>query len=208
MTKPGNFLRKFIKLFKSCSDEDARKEEDEETIGAREKKLFSLEAPVAATQDFNQKNKLGEGGFGPVYKGKLKDGREIAVKKLSRSSKQGKDEFMNEARLLAQVQHRNVVSLLGYCAHGAEKLLVYEYVANESLDKLLFRAELPCCIRGAAWQWNTGCREAGGIRVEEAVRGDGRGGTRATVSARRLPQLHHSPGHQGQQYPSRRPVGS
>ncbi|XP_077241083.1 cysteine-rich receptor-like protein kinase 43 isoform X2 [Tasmannia lanceolata] len=148
MTKPGNFLRKFIKLFKSCSDEDARKEEDEETIGAREKKLFSLEALVAATQDFNQKNKLGEGGFGPVYKGKLKDGREIAVKKLSRSSKQGKDEFMNEARLLAQVQHRNVVSLLGYCAHGAEKLLVYEYVANESLDKLLFHAE-----RRAELEW-------------------------------------------------------
>lgn len=70
--------------------------------------------------------------------GKLEDGREIAVKKLSQSSKQGKKEFMNEAKLLARVQHRNVVNLLGYCAHGVEKLLVYEYVAHESLDKLLF----------------------------------------------------------------------
>lgn len=70
--------------------------------------------------------------------GKLEDGREIAVKKLSQSSNQGKKEFMNEAKLLARVQHRNVVNLLGYCAHGVEKLLVYEYVANESLDKLLF----------------------------------------------------------------------
>jgi serine/threonine protein kinase len=68
----------------------------------------------------------------------LDDGREIAVKKLSHSSNQGKKEFMNEAKLLARVQHRNIVNLLGYCAHGVEKLLVYEYVANESLDKLLF----------------------------------------------------------------------
>lgn len=60
------------------------------------------------------------------------------MKKLSQSSNQGRKEFMNEAKLLARVQHRNVVNLLGYCAHGVEKLLVYEYVTNESLDKLLF----------------------------------------------------------------------
>lgn len=68
----------------------------------------------------------------------MEDGREIAVKKLSQNSTQGTKEFMIEAKLLARVQHRNVVTLLGYCAHGVEKLLVYEYVANESLDKLLF----------------------------------------------------------------------
>ena len=60
------------------------------------------------------------------------------MKKLSQSSSQGKKEFQNEAKLLARVQHRNVVNLLGYCVHGAEKLLVYEYVMNESLDKHLF----------------------------------------------------------------------
>lgn len=68
----------------------------------------------------------------------LDDGREIAVKKLSRSSAQGKKEFQSESKLLARVQHRNVVNLLGYCVHAAEKLLVYQYVANESLDKILF----------------------------------------------------------------------
>lgn len=68
----------------------------------------------------------------------MDDRREIAVKKLSQSSNQGNKEFMNEAKLLARVQHRNVVNLLGYCVHGTEKLLVYEYVPHESLDKLLF----------------------------------------------------------------------
>jgi len=68
----------------------------------------------------------------------LVDGREIAVKMLSQHSRQGKREFENEAKLLASVQHRNVVNLLGYCAYGEKKLLVYEYIANESLDKLLF----------------------------------------------------------------------
>lgn len=68
----------------------------------------------------------------------MDDGREIAVKKLSHSSTQGAKEFTNEARLLARVQHRNVVNLLGYCVHMDEKLLVYEFVTHESLDKLLF----------------------------------------------------------------------
>lgn len=112
-----------------------------ETIAAREQKQFSFETLVSATKDFHPTHKLGEGGFGPVYKGKLDDGREIAVKKLSHSSNQGKKEFTNEAKLLSRVQHRNVVNLLGYCAHGVEKLLVYEYVANESLDKLLFKSD-------------------------------------------------------------------
>ncbi|XP_028098675.1 proline-rich receptor-like protein kinase PERK13 [Camellia sinensis] len=73
----------------------------------------------------------------------LNDGREIAVKKLSQSSNQGKKEFTNEAKLLARVQHHNVVNLLDYCAHDVEKLLVYEYVTNESLDKLLFTKNSP-----------------------------------------------------------------
>uniref|UniRef100_A0A6N2M2Q3 Protein kinase domain-containing protein n=1 Tax=Salix viminalis TaxID=40686 RepID=A0A6N2M2Q3_SALVM len=137
MPKLKKFMQNLLKPFKFNSSKE-RLGEDMEDIAAQERKQFSFDALVSATKDFHPTHKLGEGGFGPVYRGKLSDGREIAVKKLSHSSNQGKKEFMNEAKLLSRVQHRNVVNLLGYCAHGVEKLLVYEYVANESLDKLLF----------------------------------------------------------------------
>ncbi|XP_057482675.1 cysteine-rich receptor-like protein kinase 43 [Actinidia eriantha] len=136
MTKPGSFIQHLLKPFKSKKDGGI----DLEKIAAQEQKQFTFQTLVVATKNFHPDHKLGEGGFGPVFKGKLDDGRLIAVKKLSQTSNQGKREFMNEAKLLARVQHRNVVNLLGYCAHGAEKLLVYEYVANESLDKLLFKS--------------------------------------------------------------------
>lgn len=140
MTKPKKFFDGLLKHFNLGSRREGDNEEDLEKIAAREQKHFPFEALVSATKNFHPSNKLGEGGFGPVFKGKLDDGREIAVKKLSHSSNQGKKEFENEAKLLARVQHRNVVNLLGYCAHGAEKLLIYEYVINESLDKVLFKS--------------------------------------------------------------------
>lgn len=137
MMKPKNFLQNIMKPFKFSSSKEGQKEEDLEKIAAQEQKVFPFETLVAATKNFHQK--LGEGGFGPVFKGRLEDGREIAVKKLSQNSNQGKKEFEMEAKLLARVQHRNVVNLLGYCTRGAEKLLVYEYISNESLDKFLFK---------------------------------------------------------------------
>ncbi|KAE8710291.1 Cysteine-rich receptor-like protein kinase 10 [Hibiscus syriacus] len=140
MSKSKEFLRNLIKPFKFNSGNDTRNGDDLQKIAHQEKKHFPFEILVAATNNFHHHQKLGEGGFGPVYRGKLNDGREIAVKKLSHSSNQGKREFENEARLLARVQHRNVVNLLGYCVHGQEKLLVYEFVTNESLDKLLFKS--------------------------------------------------------------------
>ncbi|KAL0005266.1 hypothetical protein SO802_012827 [Lithocarpus litseifolius] len=140
MSKSKNFVQNMFKHFKFGSSKEGSNEEDLEKIAQQEQKLFPFETLVAATKDFHITHKLGEGGFGPVFKGKLEDGREIAVKKLSQSSNQGKKEFMNEAKLLARVQHRNVVNLLGYCVHGVEKLLVYEYVSHESLDKLLFKS--------------------------------------------------------------------
>ncbi|KAJ7951787.1 putative Receptor protein kinase [Quillaja saponaria] len=100
--------------------------------------IFSFESIATATNNFSSANKLGQGGYGPVYKGKLKDGQEIAVKRLSKSSGQGLGEFKNEAQLIAKLQHRNLVRLLGFCIEKEERILVYEYMPNKSLDFYLF----------------------------------------------------------------------
>ncbi|XP_059075945.1 cysteine-rich receptor-like protein kinase 24 isoform X1 [Cryptomeria japonica] len=103
--------------------------------------VFSLEELAESTQNFDENKKLGVGGFGAVYKGTTRDGKEITVKKLSARSTQGRKEFMNEVKLLANVQHRNLVKLLGCCAEEDETLLVYEYFPNKSLDTFLFDPE-------------------------------------------------------------------
>ncbi|XP_021296968.1 G-type lectin S-receptor-like serine/threonine-protein kinase At4g03230 isoform X1 [Herrania umbratica] len=99
---------------------------------------FDLESVLVATDNFAEANKLGQGGFGSVYKGKLPRGQEIAIKRLSRGSGQGLEEFKNEVVLIAKLQHRNLVRLLGYCVKGYEKMLIYEYMPNKSLDSFIF----------------------------------------------------------------------
>ncbi|XP_076897172.1 G-type lectin S-receptor-like serine/threonine-protein kinase At4g27290 [Bidens hawaiensis] len=107
-------------------------------MGSVEVQLFSLAKIARATNDFSVYNELGKGGFGPVYKGVLDEGQDIAVKRLSKSSRQGFDEFENEVLCIAKLQHRNLVKLLGYCIEGNEKMLIYEYMPNKSLDGFLF----------------------------------------------------------------------
>ncbi|KAB2012295.1 hypothetical protein ES319_D09G079700v1 [Gossypium barbadense] len=92
----------------------------------------------AATDHFSDANKLGQGGFGAVYKGTLAGGKLIAVKRLSSDSREGDFEFKNEVQLMANLQHRNLVRLQGFCLEGKERLLIYEFVPNGSLDKFLF----------------------------------------------------------------------
>ncbi|KAM7506164.1 hypothetical protein LguiB_005068 [Lonicera macranthoides] len=99
--------------------------------------LFTFEQGNA-TENFHEANKLGQGGFGPVYKGKLANGKEVAVERLSRSSGQGAEKFMNEVVAISKSQHRNLVRLLGCCVEGEEKMLIYEYRLKRSLDALLF----------------------------------------------------------------------
>ncbi|KAG9152620.1 hypothetical protein Leryth_023349 [Lithospermum erythrorhizon] len=100
--------------------------------------LFNMVTITEATQCFSNANKIGEGGFGPVYKGKLQTGQEIAVKRLAESSFQGLNEFKNEVLLIAKLQHRNLVRLLGCCIHAEERMLIYEYMPNGSLDSFIF----------------------------------------------------------------------
>ncbi|CAK8563545.1 unnamed protein product [Lathyrus sativus] len=100
--------------------------------------VFGYPTIKVSTDNFSKENKLGEGGFGAVYKGKLQKGQEIAVKRLSENSNQGLEEFKNEITLTARLQHVNLVRLLGYCTKRNEKLLIYEYLPNKSLDHFLF----------------------------------------------------------------------
>ncbi|KAM3745120.1 hypothetical protein ACB098_06G101900 [Castanea mollissima] len=111
------------------------KEEDEKGIDLP---FYDLESIRVATHNFSNENKLGQGGYGPVYKGKLPSGQEIAVKRLSKVSGQGLKEFKNEVVLIAKLQHRNLVKLYGYCIEGNEKILLYEYMPNKSLDSFIF----------------------------------------------------------------------
>ncbi|KAK3425458.1 hypothetical protein EUGRSUZ_F02391 [Eucalyptus grandis] len=117
----------------------ARMIEDQEFLGIDARPYtFSYAELKAATDDFNPNNKLGEGGFGPVFKGTLDDGRVIAVKQLSVTSHQGKNQFMTEIATISAVQHRNLVKLYGCCIDADNQLLVYEYLENKSLDQAMF----------------------------------------------------------------------
>ncbi|KAF2583911.1 hypothetical protein F2Q70_00034931 [Brassica cretica] len=99
---------------------------------------FDFKAIEAATDKFSESNKLGQGGFGQVYKGTFPSGIQVAVKRLSKTSGQGEKEFENEVVVVAKLQHRNLVRLLGFCLEGEEKILIYEFVPNKSLDYFLF----------------------------------------------------------------------
>ncbi|XP_057986372.1 cysteine-rich receptor-like protein kinase 44 [Hevea brasiliensis] len=111
---------------------------------------FDLGIIRIATDDFSDVNKLGQGGFGVVYKGRLFSGQDIAVKRLSRDSGQGNSEFENEILLVAKLQHRNLVRLLGFCLEGNERLLIYEFVPNGSLDHFIFDP-----IKRTQFNWET-----------------------------------------------------
>ncbi|CDP11356.1 unnamed protein product [Coffea canephora] len=102
-------------------------------ISMAESLQYSLTEIQIATNNFSVDNKIGEGGFGRVYKGVLGNGQEVAVKRLSRSSGQGAEEFKNEILVVAKLQHRNLVRLLGFCLEGEEKILIYELSPTKAL---------------------------------------------------------------------------
>ncbi|XP_045787083.1 cysteine-rich receptor-like protein kinase 10 isoform X1 [Trifolium pratense] len=132
--------------------------EDDDDIEIAESLQFNFDTIVVATNNFSEANKLGHGGFGVVYHGKLSSGQVIAVKRLSIDSGQGDIEFKNEVLLLAKLQHRNLVKLLGFCLEGKERLLIYEFVPNKSLDYFIFDP-----IKKAQLDWAMRYKIIGGI---------------------------------------------
>ncbi|KAM5564606.1 hypothetical protein ABKV19_018935 [Rosa sericea] len=110
----------------------------EDEIMSAEALQFEFDSIRVATNNFSEANKLGRGGFGAVYRGRFWNEEEMAVKRLSRDSAQGDIEFKNEVVLVAKLQHRNLVRLLGFCLERNERLLVYEFVPNASLDHFVF----------------------------------------------------------------------
>ncbi|CAA7054336.1 unnamed protein product [Microthlaspi erraticum] len=119
---------------------------------------FDLGMILIATDEFSPENKLGQGGFGSVYKGILPSGQEIAVKRLAGGSGQGDLEFKNEVLLLTRLQHRNLVKLLGFCNEGGEEILVYEHVPNSSLDHFIFDEDKRLLLT-----WDVRCRIIEGV---------------------------------------------
>ncbi|CAI0379977.1 unnamed protein product [Linum tenue] len=120
-------------------------------------KIFSFRELTVATQNFTLENLIGEGGFGRVYKGQLED-KDVAVKQLDRNGFQGNREFLVEVLMLSLLHHSNLVNLVGYCADGDQRILVYEYLANGSLEDHLL--DLP--EGKAPLDWNTRMKVAAG----------------------------------------------
>ncbi|XP_033134451.1 G-type lectin S-receptor-like serine/threonine-protein kinase At1g11330 [Brassica rapa] len=125
-------------LFQRMEELTSGNESSSNQVKLKDLPLFEFEVLATSTDNFSLINKLGQGGFGPVYKGILPNGQELAVKRLSRASGQGLEELMNEVVVISKLQHRNLVKLLGCCIEGEERLLVYEYMSKKSLDAYLF----------------------------------------------------------------------
>ncbi|CAN0912771.1 G-type lectin S-receptor-like serine/threonine-protein kinase RKS1 [Linum grandiflorum] len=130
-------VNKLSFYFNATNPDDSSMSQKNSRHGNADLPFFHLSEIASATNNFSDDNKLGEGGFGSVYKGTYK-GNEIAVKRLSKYSGQGGEEFKNEVELIAKLQHRNLVRILGCCVQGHEKMLVYEYLPNKSLDYFIF----------------------------------------------------------------------
>ncbi|XVF75919.1 hypothetical protein PTKIN_Ptkin13bG0225500 [Pterospermum kingtungense] len=125
--------------------------EDQITRSNLAPRKFRLKELKQATGNFSPKNKLGKGGFGTVYKGTWRN-KDIAVKRVSKKSVQGKQEFIAEVTTIGNLNHRHLVKLIGWCYERRELLLVYEYMPNGSLDKFIF-CDNKACIEDLTLNW-------------------------------------------------------
>ncbi|KAL6205851.1 hypothetical protein ACLB2K_023103 [Fragaria x ananassa] len=144
---------------KAASSVKRTVEIDEVVSGISNLKLYTYKELRNATENFSGENKIGQGGFGSVYKGTLKDGSVAAIKVLSGDSRQGSREFLTEIEVIASVNHENLVKLYGCCAEGNHRILVYGYLENNSLSQtLLGRGQ-----SGIQFSWQTRCKICIGI---------------------------------------------
>ncbi|KAL2467192.1 Cysteine-rich receptor-like protein kinase 25 [Abeliophyllum distichum] len=148
----------FVKIKKTRKSKTEENIESDNEISTVESLQYNFSTVRDMTDDFSDANKLGQGGFGFVYKGTMSNGNEVAVKRLSRDSEQGDTEFKNEVLLVAKLQHRNLVRLLGFSMEGRERLLVYEFVCNGSLDRFIFDP-----IKRAHLDWENRYKIIGGV---------------------------------------------
>ncbi|KAA8515454.1 hypothetical protein F0562_018935 [Nyssa sinensis] len=147
-----------IFVMKKQQRKPVEKSEAVDEISIVESLQYNFDTVRVATDNFSNTKKLGEGGFGAVYKGILPNGQEIAVKRLSMNSRQGELEFKNEVLLVAKLQHRNLVRLLGFCLEGTERLLIYEFMPNGSLDHFIFDS-----VKRAQLDWDRRYKIIGGV---------------------------------------------
>ncbi|KAL1220956.1 Cold-responsive protein kinase 1 [Cardamine amara subsp. amara] len=134
-----------------CGEE--RSEVDGEFGAIDNLKIYKYKEIRQATDDFSPEYKIGEGGFGSVYKGRLKDGKIAAIKVLSAESRQGVKEFLTEINVISEIQHENLVKLYGCCVEGDHRILVYNYLENNSLDKTLLAGGYT--RSGIQFDWST-----------------------------------------------------
>ncbi|KAI4366014.1 hypothetical protein MLD38_021943 [Melastoma candidum] len=149
----------FSFLSRRSSGPGHSRELDEEISGVHNVKLFSYKELRVATDDFGDANKIGEGGFGSVFKGQLKDGKAAAIKVLSAQSRQGVKEFLTEIKVISEVKHENLVKLYGCCVEGNHRILVYNYLRNNSLSQTLLSGR----CSNIQFSWRTRFRICVGI---------------------------------------------
>lgn len=125
-----------------CKGKDEPAEQPHEQV--MKTKSFSYNSLRSATGDFHPSSKIGGGGYGVVYKGVLRDGTQVAIKSLSVESKQGTHEFMTEITMISNIQHPNLVKLIGFCIEGNHRILVYEFLENNSLASSLLGSKSKC----------------------------------------------------------------
>ncbi|XP_062169039.1 cold-responsive protein kinase 1-like isoform X2 [Alnus glutinosa] len=129
-----NYVPKLLGRKKGTSSDKQTIEDDE---GIKNFNLYTYKELRDATNDFSPASKIGEGGFGSVYKGRLKNGSLAAIKVLSADSRQGLREFLTEIKVITEVEHENLVKLYGCCVEGTHRILVYGYLENNSLAQTL-----------------------------------------------------------------------